>query len=209
MTLEKFFATDFANKSTGDTLPKLLAQGCPGGHVLSIANSLVLNLVATEWFQKTQYQLIVVDKNEDHLNEIKQLGKIAIKSSSVEDFTTRIEEKFGEASAKGLAKRNLLTEEVMKGLRLIQRMILIAEDLSSSTVIGKITAAKSEGPFSVLYLSNVEFYVGTALFGASAGTKGEYGKNIRSLMSPGTRVFRGASVVMTEHVGELPANWCV
>ena len=209
MTLEKFFATDFAGKNSGDTLPKLLAQGCPGGHVLSIANSLVLNLVATDWFQKTQYQLIVVDKNEDHLNEIRKLGKLAIKSDSVDAFTTRIEEKFGEVSAKGLEKRNLLTDEVMKGLRLIQRMILIVEDLSSSTVVGKINAAKSEGPFSVLYLSNVEFYVGTALFGASAGSKGDYGKNIRSLISPGTRVFRGPSVVMTEHVGEVPANWCV
>lgn len=209
MKLEKFFATDFANKKSADTLPKQLSEGCPGGHVLSIANRLVLNLVATEWFQKTQYQLIVVDKNEDHLNEIRKLSKMAGKSETVEEFTTRIEEKFDEASAKGLEKRNLLTDEVIKGLRLIQRIILIAEDLSSSTVIGKINAAKADGQFSVLYLSNVEFYVGTQVFGASAGSKSDYGKNIRSLVSPRTRVFRGPSVVMTQHVGDVPANWCI
>ncbi|CAB3791801.1 hypothetical protein LMG28688_03381 [Paraburkholderia caffeinitolerans] len=209
MTLQKFFATDFAHSGTDDTLPSLLSKGCPGGHVLSIANSLVLNLVATEWFQKTQYQLIVVDKNEDHLYEIRKLSKMAVKSETVEDFKTRIEDKFGEVSVKGLEKRKLLTDEVMKGLRLFQRINLIHEDLSSSTVIEKINAAKANGQFSVLYLSNVEFYVGTSLFGASAGSKSDYGKNIRSLISPGTRVFRGASVVMSEHVGEVPETWCI
>ena len=210
MKLKNFLATDFHGKKATDDLPKKLVDGSNGGHVLTIANSLVLNLIGSEWFIKTQYKLVIVDKNNDHLLEIDQFVNIAKKCESAKIFREKLVSQFDEASVLALEDRNLVSESVVKGLKCNNRILSLNEDLSDPGVLEKIQTIVKQQPFSLLYLSNVEFYVGADnLFGSSKGGKSDYAKNIRSLISIKTKIYRGSSVIMSEHVGELPKTWCV
>lgn len=200
--LTTIIASDLMGAKVNNQLPVFMATGSKAGAVVTVANS---EAVRVAMAPSITTQILIVDVSREHITLLKQVFDWASKANDVEKWHAEINKNCTPASAERFIRLVKLGDFSSLKARL-PHIKYLEDDLSRAGVVEKIREMLGGEAVGVIYGSNIEYYLGNALYNQAKASKQQFRANLLELMGAETVLLRSDSVFMNSHIGRKQAE---